>query len=488
MTSKSSASFNTSILVWLRKDLRLQDHPALHAAILEGKQILPVYIWDPEEGGQWSPGAASRWWLHHALLSLSEDIQSLGGNLILRKGKAAEILPSLAKEQNISKVFYSRAYDPPGIATQEAVEEALDQAGVDPGSFNASLLQEPWETKNGTGKPFQVFTPYWRKSRQVIYREPAKYPLSKLSFVSQNISSSTVHDLGLLPHHSWHQKLEDHWDVSENAAHVQLERTVNEVTKSYATRRNNPSVDGTSRLSPYLAWGLISPRQICQAVLQAESEGSHRGENKYLVEIGWREFSYHLLYHFPSLPDQPLRAKYASFPWIEDQANLKRWQFGNTGYPMVDAGMRQLYETGWMHNRVRMVVASFLVKHLLLSWNDGARWFWDTLVDADLASNTQGWQWAAGCGADAAPYFRIFNPITQGEKFDTQGEYARRWIPSLEKLPNKWVFRPWEAPADILESSGLDLGDNYPEPCIDHTEGRTRALAALATLKTLPLS
>ena len=485
MIFENPDSSHSPILVWLRKDLRLRDHPAFEAAILEKRPILPLYIWDPEEGGEWSPGAASRWWLHHALLSLAKDIQGLGGTLVVRKGKAAEILPRIAKEHNIRKIFYSRAYDPPGITTQEAVEEALDEAGLDTGSFNASLLQEPWETKNGTGKPFQVFTPYWRKSRQVIYREPAEYAPAKLSFIKQQEPASSVDSLGLLPDHSWHQKLESHWDVSEDAAHQQLQRTVEEVTRSYATRRNHPSVDGTSRLSPYLAWGLISPRQICKAVLQADSGDSTRGENKFLVEIGWREFSYHLLYHFPSIPNQPLRAKYASFPWIEDQANLRRWQFGKTGYPMVDAGMRQLYETGWMHNRVRMVVASFLVKHLLLSWNDGARWFWDTLVDADLASNTQGWQWAAGCGADAAPYFRIFNPITQGEKFDTKGEYARRWIPALEQLPKKWIFRPWEAPADVLQASGLELGKSYPEPCIDHTEGRTRALAALATLKNI---
>ena len=484
MISETSSNPASPVIVWFRKDLRLRDHPGLHAAMLAGQKIIPVFIWDSEEGGQWSPGASSRWWLHHALKSLAKEIKGLGGQLILKKGKASEILPLLARENHAGKVFYSRTYDPYSIATQESVEEALDDARVETESFNSSLLQEPWEMKNGTGKPFQVFTPYWRKSRPIIYREPAVYETSKLPFVPHLLPSDSLESLALLPVHSWHQKLESHWFVSEDAAHQQLERTVHEVTRSYATRRNHPAVDGTSRLSPYLAWGLISPRQICHRVLQADTVGSHRGENKFLVEIGWREFSYHLLYHFPSIPDQPLRAKYASFPWIEDKTNLKRWQFGNTGYPMVDAGMRQLDETGWMHNRVRMIVASFLVKHLLLSWNDGARWFWDTLVDADLASNTQGWQWAAGCGADAAPYFRIFNPITQGEKFDSRGEYTKRWIPQLESLPSKWTFRPWEAPAEILETHGVDLGGNYPEPCIDHSEGRTRALAALATLKT----
>ena len=483
MTATSSSQHGQRAIVWFRKDLRLADHPALDAALQANKEIIPVFIWDEEEGGNWSPGAASRWWLHHSLASLGSSITKLGGSLILARGKAGQVLPELAQAYQADQIFYGRCYDPAGIATQEAVEEACDLQGINTDSFNSSLLQEPWETKNGTGKPFQVFTPYWRKSRPIIYREPANYAVKKLSFAQGLPMISSLDGLNLLPEHPWHHKLGEHWEVSEEAAHHQIERTVEEVTHSYATRRNHPSVVGTSRLSPYLAWGQVSPRQICQAVLQAESEGSHRGENKFLVEIGWREFSYHLLYHFPNIPDQPLRPKYAKFPWLDDPQNLKNWQFGKTGYPMVDAGMRQLYETGWMHNRVRMIVASFLVKHLLLPWQDGARWFWDTLVDADLASNTQGWQWAAGCGADAAPYFRIFNPITQGDKFDARGEYARRWIPELEKVPKKFVFSPWTAPSSVLAESGVSLGENYPDPCVDHSEARARALAALATLK-----
>jgi deoxyribodipyrimidine photo-lyase len=485
MISTSSSQSGQRAIVWFRKDLRLADHPALDACLQGGMEIIPVFIWDEQEGGNWSPGSASRWWLHHSLDSLSASIAKLGGSLILARGRASQILPELAQAHQANQVFYGRCYDPAGIATQEAVEEACDLQGINTESFNSSLLQEPWETKNGTGKPFQVFTPYWRKSRPIIYREPASYDSRKLSFAKGIPSPSSLAELDLLPEHPWHQKLGNHWKVSEAAAHQQIERTVEEVTHSYATRRNHPSVDGTSRLSPYLAWGQVSPRQICHAVLQAENEGSHRGENKFLVEIGWREFSYHLLYHFPNISDQPLRPKYASFPWLDDPDNLKRWQFGKTGYPMVDAGMRQLYETGWMHNRVRMIVASFLVKHLLLPWQEGARWFWDTLVDADLASNTQGWQWAAGCGADAAPYFRIFNPITQGDKFDARGEYARKWIPELEKVPKKFVFSPWMAPSSVLAESGVSLGENYPDPCVDHSEARARALAALATLKQI---
>tara|TARA_X000000950_G_scaffold150712_1_gene185732 strand:- start:128 stop:1585 length:1458 start_codon:yes stop_codon:yes gene_type:complete len=471
-------------IVWFRKDLRIQDNPSLFAALENNQRIIPVFIWDEEAGGSWKLGASSRWWLHHALLDLSQSIRNLGGQLLLLKGKAEEVIPHLANKYGAKQVYYGRTYDPSGIETQVQVEEALDQAGIESQSFNSSLLQEPWETKNGSGKPFQVFTPYWRKSRQIIYREPLSYNPSKLNFEALPTPQTKLDDLELIPHHPWHHKLGEHWEVTEEAGLRMIRRTVDEVTRSYATRRNHPAVEGTSRLSPYLAWGLVSPRQICQAVLSAENEGSHRGENKFLVEIGWREFSYHLLYHYPTIPDQPLRPKYASFPWLEDPESLDNWKFGNTGYPMVDAGMRQLYETGWMHNRVRMVVASFLVKHLLLPWNEGAKWFWDTLVDADLASNTQGWQWAAGCGADAAPYFRIFNPITQGEKFDARGEYAKQWIPSLENLPSKWVFRPWEAPPSLLSESGIELGKDYPSPCIDHAYGRQRALAALASLKT----
>ena len=483
MIADSPNALTTKTIVWFRKDLRLRDNPTLEFALANKREVIPVFIWDEEEGGRWSPGAASRWWLHQSLKSLAHSIQELGGCLILEKGKPEETLPLLAKENGVDEVLYSRRYDPAGLATQEAVEEALDEGGIRTESFNASLLNEPWETQNASGKPFQVFTPYWRNCRNGIYKQPANYPIRNLSFIEKPTPRSSLDKLGLLPDHPWHEKLFSHWDVSEVAGQAQIAHSAREIVPSYVSRRNTPSVDGTSRLSPYLAWGLISPRQVCNSVLQNEPDGSNRGENKFLAEIGWREFSYHLLYHFPRIPDQPLRPKYASFPWLSDSKALQDWKLGQTGYPLVDAGMRQLYETGWMHNRVRMVVASFLVKHLLISWEEGARWFWDTLVDADLASNTQGWQWAAGCGADAAPYFRIFNPITQGEKFDKSGRYARRWIPELGDIPNKWLFRPWEAPSDLLSVHDLELGGNYPNPCVDHFEARARALQALSSLK-----
>lgn len=483
MIADSPNALTTKTIVWFRKDLRLRDNPTLEFALANKREVIPVFIWDEEEGGQWSPGAASRWWLHQSLKSLARSIQELGGCLILEKGKPEEILPLLAKENGVDEVLYSRRYDPAGLTTQEAVEEALDEGGIRTESFNASLLNEPWEIQNASGRPFQVFTPYWRNCRNGIYKQPANYQIRNLSFIEKPTPRSSLDELGFLPDHPWHEKFFSHWDVSEVAGQAQVVHAAREIVPSYANSRNSPGTDGTSRLSPYLAWGLISPRQVCHSVLQNEPEGSNLGENKFLAEIGWREFSYHLLYHFPHLPNQPLRPKYAAFPWLSNPQTLKDWKLGQTGYPMVDAGMRQLYETGWMHNRVRMVVASFLVKHLLISWEEGARWFWDTLVDADLASNTQGWQWAAGCGADAAPYFRIFNPITQGEKFDKSGRYARRWIPELGDVPNKWLFRPWEAPSDLLSEHDLELGGNYPNPCVDHFEARARALQALSSLK-----
>jgi deoxyribodipyrimidine photo-lyase len=480
-TPKTTSTGKT--IVWFRKDLRLRDNPTLEFALANKREIVPVFIWNDEESGHWSPGAASRWWLHQALHSLALSIEKLGGRLIFEKGKPEEILPRLARENEADEVLYSRVYDPGGLATQEAVEEALDKASMRTESFNASLLNEPWEIKNSASRPFQVFTPFWRNSRNAIYKQPANYPIRNLIFTDQPTPRFTLDKLDLLPDHRWHEKLFAHWDVSEVAGQAQVAHAAREIVPSYANLRNSPGVDGTSRLSPYLAWGLISPRQVCQAVLKNEPDGTNRGENKFLTEIGWREFSYHLLYHFPHISDQPLRPKYADFPWRSDSKALHDWKFGKTGYPMVDAGMRQLYETGWMHNRVRMVVASFLVKHLLLPWTEGARWFWDTLVDADLASNTQGWQWAAGCGADAAPYFRIFNPITQGEKFDKSGRYARQWIPELGDIPNKWLFRPWEAPPELLNEHAVELGVNYPNPCVDHSEARARALQALSSLK-----
>ena len=470
------------VIVWFRKDLRLLDNPSIFEATSNGYSIIPIFIWGSDSNQKWAPGEASKWWLHNALASLASDIAKLGGNLSFYHGDPSSILPKLVRESSADGVYFGRAFDPYGMEVEASVINSLRSNNIHQKSFNNTLLVEPWEVQNKTGKPFQVFTPFWRHTRKYIFQDPLTYHLDNISFSDFPSVGIALDDLGLLPRLDWHQKLHQYWEVSEDAAHKRLAYSLSSVVDSYSHRRNIPGIDGTSRLSPYLAWGLLSPRQICHAVLENEPEGSNRGQNKFLTEVGWREFSYHLLYHYPTITDQPLRPKYQSFPWLNDPETLDKWKFGNTGYPMVDAGMRQLYETGWMHNRVRMVVASFLVKHLLISWNEGAKWFWDTLVDADLASNTQGWQWAAGCGADAAPYFRIFNPILQGEKFDAKGNYVRKWIPPLDDVPKKWLFSPWDAPKTTLEGTNLSLGENYPEPCVEHKFARARALEALSTI------
>jgi deoxyribodipyrimidine photo-lyase len=311
---------------------------------------------------------------------------------------------------------------------------------------------------------------------------PVAVDLSKAAFCDDSEKGVALEELGLLPDHSWPKKLETHWEVSEAAALSQLECFLNEPVGDYASARDLPDRTGTSRLSPYLHWGLIGPRQVMQQ-LRDKHDLRAQGPQVFAKEIYWREFAYNVLYHFPNTPDFPLQEKYADFPWEDDPAVLRRWQKGMTGYPIVDAGMRELYETGWMHNRVRMIVSSLLVKHLLQDWREGARWFWDTLVDADLASNTLGWQWSGGCGADAAPYFRIFNPMTQGKKFDPEGNYVRRWVPELQKVPTKYIHEPWEAPAGVLGQAACRLGEDYPEPIIEHKAGRQRALAAFDKIK-----
>jgi deoxyribodipyrimidine photo-lyase len=472
-------------LVWFRRDLRLHDNHCLRIAAQEGMEIIPVFVWNPWEGGDWKLGEASRWWLGQALKALNQSIGQLGGELILKVGPAERIIPEMAQSLRAETVFFSRAYDPAGRRTQDLLESRLQEDGTGFQSFNNSLLSEPWEIQNGSGNPFQVFTPFWKKTKARVHSKIVSISWNDLNFSKETKSQLALDQTAIIPSHNWHDKLAAHWDVSESGAQKLIQRIPEEVAPEYERRRNHPEIDGTSRLSPYLTWGMASPRQVWAAVDELDqSKGNEsKRDSQFLAEIGWREFSHHLLYHFPHLTDQPLRKKYENFPWREDKDNFDNWRRGKTGYPLVDAGMRQLWETGWMHNRVRMVVASFLVKHLLLPWQEGAKWFWDTLVDADLASNTQGWQWAAGCGADAAPYFRIFNPFGQGEKFDANGQYVREWIPEISKLPPKWIHQPWSAPPEERIKAEVSLGKDYPMPIVDHTMARHRALAALATLK-----
>jgi deoxyribodipyrimidine photo-lyase len=469
-------------LLWIRKDFRLADNAALQAAIEAGAPVIPVFIRDPAEGGGWAPGAASRWWLHHALEHFATAWQERGGALVLRQGDSLSVLQDLIRETGAERVYWNRRYEPVADAADERIRQTLRQARIGVGAFNSSLLVEPHSVKTGSGNPYQVYTPFWRSVSQNAPSAPARLDLGALRFPPQFPPSDPLDALGLLPQKAWHLKLGSHWTPSEAAARQRLKAFAQDPINAYHEGRDRPDHDGTSCLSPHLHWGHLGPRQVMAAV-HHYSDPQADGPATFIKEIYWREFAYHVLHHFPHTPDQPLRPQFADFPWVSDSDHLRRWQRGQTGYPIVDAGMRQLWATGWMHNRVRMITASVLVKHLLTPWTAGARWFWDTLVDADLASNTLGWQWSGGCGADAAPYFRIFNPVLQARKFDPEGAYIRRWVPELARLPNCYLHAPWEASPNVRQASGVHLDDNYPAPLIDLKEGRERALAALATLK-----
>ena len=469
-------------LLWFRQDLRLNDNSALAAALEVGAPVIPVFIWSPDEEDGWAPGGASRWWLHQALLSLSASLAERGLKLIIRKGSSLEVLQDLIKETGAHSVFWNRRYAGAHRAVDMEVKRELRAAGVAVQSFNSALLNEPHTVAAGGGQPYKVYTPYWKKVNAREIEAPVLPNLDAWKQAEHWPDSISVDDLQLMPTLSWHEEMAKQWKVSEAAAEEQLEHFVDEAIANYQVDRDRPDFDGTSSLSPYLAWGLIGPRQVV-AQLRARCDLTEEGPLVYLKEIYWREFAYNVLYHFPDTPNAPLRHEYSNFPWEEDLDTLRSWQRGQTGYPIVDAGMRQLWKTGWMHNRVRMIVSSLLVKHLLQDWHSGARWFWDTLIDADLASNTLGWQWSGGCGADAAPYFRVFNPIIQGQKFDPDGAYVRRYVPELGKMPAKYIHTPWEAPDEILDYAGIEIGKDYPAPIIDHQAGRNRALAALKKFK-----
>ncbi len=449
---------------------------------------MPVYILDETEAGKWELGGASRWWLHHSLAALDAGLQQYGSRLMLACGQAEDVLRTLGQALKTTTLFWNRRYEPAARKADDRIEASLKAEGWTVTSFNSSLLFEPHQIANKQGGPFQVFTPYWRHCLSLPVARPTKLRPGNFPAPKKWPSSLALAQLKLLPKLDWADGFSAVWQPGEPGAHVRLKKFLAEAIDDYSAGRNQPAVDATSRLSPWLHFGELGPRQVWEAVRAlGESSGvfpSSKGAQVFLSEIGWREFAYHQLYHFPHTPEQPLRAKYAAFPWRSDPDGklLRAWQRGRTGYPIVDAGMRQLWATGWMHNRVRMVVASFLVKHLRLSWTHGAAWFWDTLVDADLAANTLNWQWSAGSGADAAPYFRIFAPVLQGRKFDPDGEYVRRWVPELARLPKQVIHAPWEATPTVLSAAGVELGDTYPRPIVDHAEARAAALAAFKTL------
>ncbi|WP_455372731.1 cryptochrome/photolyase family protein [Limibacillus halophilus] len=475
-------------IVWFRQDLRLADNPALAAAKERGAPILPLFILDDETAGEWAWGGAGRWWLHHSLDALSGALREKGAPLLLLKGKAEDLLPKLVEELDAGALYWNRCYEPFAVRRDKALKAAFAERGLDAQSFAANLLVEPWKVKTGQGEPYKVFTPFWR-ALQEVYQDNAPLPApDKLPGLTNAPAGERLEDWRLLPTDpDWAGGLRSSWTPGEAGAKARLEAFFEEGLADYKEGRNRPDKPFVSRLSPHLHWGEISPRQIWRAtLLAAESSGDKRMTSSawsFLREVGWRDFSHNLLFHWPDLPEKNWKENFDGFPWADDEEGYRAWTKGRTGYPIVDAGMRELWTTGYMHNRVRMIAASFLIKDLLVHWRRGEAWFWDTLVDADLANNSASWQWVAGSGADAAPYFRIFNPISQGEKFDPKGAYVRHWVPEIAALPDTYLHKPWEAPDEILQEAGLKLGRDYPHPIVDHAKARRAALDAYERIK-----
>ncbi len=475
------------IIVWFRQDLRLHDNPALSAAVAAGAPLIPLYVLDDETPGSWAMGGASRWWLHESLNCLDRDLRKRGSRLILARGPAAEVLRDMARETGASAIFWSRGYEPWAVRLERTIQRQLEGAGVRCRRFSGSLLFEPEDIKNGAGEPYKVFTPFYKACLAAVrLAQPHKAPAS-LVRVPEGVDGDQLDAWALQPRKpDWAGGIAAAWTPGEAGARERLETFLDGVLAKYKVRRDVPGVDGTSRLSPHLHFGEISPRQVWNAVVSTADAKNGRldaAAECYLRELIWREFSYHLLFHWPHFPEKPFRPEFAKFPWASDSRLLKAWQQGRTGYPIVDAGMRELWTTGWMHNRVRMITASFLVKHLLIPWQEGERWFWDTLVDADLANNAASWQWVAGSGADAAPYFRIFNPVLQGKKFDPDGKYVKAWVPELAKLPTERLHEPWKASEKVQEQARIKIGETYPAPIVDLAAGRKRALDAYEAIK-----
>ena len=468
-------------LVWFWQDLRLKDNPALYQAIEQSDAVIPVFIWAPEEEGEWAPGGASKWWLHHSLEALQSDLRQHESRLILRQGKSMEVLLELIEETGAEAVYWNTRYVPALRQRDKDIEKQLRSENIDVATFASRLLHDPDAVRTTSDGPYHVYTPFWRKLEDTL-EVAATLPMPSFDDAESPSSwpaSLNLDDLDLLPEVDWAEGLREMWTPGEKHAHERLSHFLDTSLSDYGDERDRPDHDGTSTLSPHLCHGELSPRQVWNAVKTRIGDDTTESEAEaFLRQIIWRDFSYHLLHHYPETPTEPLKEKYNKFPWKENEEALTAWQKGLTGYPIVDAGMRQLWHTGWMHNRVRMIVASFLTKDLLIPWQEGAKWFWDTLVDADLANNTMGWQWAAGSGADAQPFFRIFNPISQGEKHDPDGAYVRRWVPELADLPDDYLHKPWEAPEDVLEEAGISLGEDYPRPIVDHAKAREAALEA----------
>lgn len=463
---------NKPVIIWLRKDLRLKHHLALHRAKELKKPVVFLYIFDEKSMGSWKIGSAQKVWLHDSLCALQKELALHHAHLILKKGDTLTCLEEIIKKTGAEAIFCHRSYDPQDLALEKKVRSHFQEIQFE--AFCSYLLFEPWTIKNKQGTHFSVFTPF---SRACLEKLMIKPPLNKASFdvFSHSIKTDKIEDWDLIPTKpDWSASFKKEWEPGEKGAYQNLKNFIKSSLHDYDKGRDIPSQEGTSKLSPYLHFGEITPAQILYEVSQTGHKT--KSQERFVLEILWREFAYHLLYHFPHLPEKPFQEKFSKFDWDSDKKLLHAWEKGMTGYPLIDAGMRQLWSLGWMHNRVRMVVASFLIKDLLIHWKEGEKWFWDTLLDADLANNAASWQWVAGSGADAAPYFRIFNPITQSEKFDPEGEYIRKWVPELSGLPSKYIHAPWLAPDEVLSKAKVTLGKSYPLPIVDHDERRKEAL------------
>lgn len=488
LSLKSEAPPSTAI-VWFRRDLRLTDNPALRLALAHHERIVPVFIADFAAERPWAPGAASQWWLHHSLTRLDAALGDRGCPLVIRQGESLAELRQLIDETGAEAVYWNRLYEPAIVERDRVIKAALREDGIAAHSQRAALWHEPWNLKTGGGDPYRVFTPFWRKLAADLPPLQIEPPPARIKGPARKLSGLTLEALELLPRLDWDAGFYPRWRPGEDGALHAIDHFVRGALGRYSPGRDFPAQTDTTQLSPHLHFGEISPQQVRAAIVRRaagiaklEADGEH-----VLRELGWREFAHHLLFHFPQTPDVPLQTKFADMPWRKPReyaADLQAWRRGRTGIPIIDAGMRELWTTGWMHNRVRMVVASFLTKNLLIPWQEGARWFWDTLLDADLANNTLGWQWTAGCGADAAPYFRVFNPALQAEKFDVDARYIKQWLPELAKLDARSARMPWLAPAELLAKAGVELGRDYPQPIVDLGTSRKRALAAYETIKS----